>query len=412
MKRKRMFLRLFIYTILCVCLSGTLYAQNTQTLEAQRKAVLEEIEATSSLLTEIRASARTSLNRLNLLTSQIQSRRKIIALLNQEIAVLDKDMAAMNQELSELEKDLKGRRDKYASSLQNMYARRSSQYKWLFVLSAHNFSQIALRMRYLKEYAAWQKQQAMLILRKQEEINLKQLDIERSRAEKVTLLSAREEENKNLTKEEANQRAEVQQLNRRQSALQAELTRQRNQAAALNREIERLIANENRRSNNAPASSRTTTTTTRYRMTAEEQKLATDFAANRGRLPFPVSGRYRIVRPFGEYQHPQLRHVRMRNDGIDIQATTGAEAMAIFEGVVSGVFTLPGSAYYSVILRHGNYLSVYTYLSETYVKNGDKVSASQKLGKIFTDSRNDNATILHFELRNESVKLNPVLWLR
>ena len=411
MKQRRIIMRLFFYTLFCAFLSAYICAQNTQTLETQRKTVLAEIEATSSLLTEIRATTRTSLNRLNLLSSQIQSRKQIITLLNQELSVLDKDIATMNQELSELEKDLKGRRDKYASSLQSMYSRRSSQYKWLFILSAQNFSQIALRMRYLKEYAAWQKQQAILILKKQEEINLKQLELEKSRAEKVTLLSAREEENKILIKEEADQRAEVQQLNRRQSALQTELTRQRNQAAALNREIERLIANDNRRSNST-SNTRATTAANSYTMTAEEQKLAADFAANRGRLPFPVSGRYRIVRPFGEYQHPQLRNIRLRNDGIDIQITTGAEAMAIFEGVVSGVFMLPGNAYYSVILRHGNYLSVYTYLSEVYVKNGDKVSTAQKLGKIFTDTKNDNATILHFELRNQRERLNPSVWLR
>ena len=403
--------RSLMYFLLGIFLSGNSYAQNAQDLESQRKAVLEEIEATSSLLSEIRASARTSLNRLNLLSSQVQSRKKIIDLLNQEVAVIDKDLAAMNQELNELEKDLKSKRDKYAASVQSMYSRRSSQYKWLFVLSAQNFSQIALRMRYVKEYAAWQKQQGILILKRQEDINLKKLEIEKTRAEKVILLSAREDEHKQLQKEEANQRAEVQQLNRRQSALQAELTRQRNQATALNREIERLIGNDNRRSNTT-SGSRTTTAASTYRMTPEEQKLAGDFVSNRGRLPYPLSGRYRIVRPFGEYQHPQYRNVRLRNDGVDIQTSAGNEARSVFDGVVTSVFMMPGTAYFSLIVRHGNYLSVYTYLSEVYVKNGEKVSTSQRLGKIYTDTKNDNATILHFELRNERERLNPALWLR
>ena len=411
MKANIVFMRPFLYISFCLCLSGYIYAQNTQALESQRRAVLEEIETTLSLLSEIRESTRTSLNRLNLLSSQVQARKKVITLLNQEITVLDKDMEAMNQELHELEIDLKSKRDRYAASVQSMYTRRSSQYKWLFVLSTNNFSQIVLRMRYLREYAAWQKQQGMLMLKKQEEINLKQLEIEQSRAEKITLLNVRGEENKKLEKEEADQRAEVQQLNRKQSALQAELTRQRNQAAALNREIERLIANDNRRSNNV-SGSRTTTTASSYKMTDEEQLIANNFVANRGRLPFPLSGRYSIVRPFGEYQHPQYRNVRLRNDGIDIQTTVGTEALSIFEGVVTGVFMLPGSAYHSIIIRHGNYLSVYTYLSDVYVKNGDKVSASQKIGKIFTDTKNDNATILHFELRNERERLNPEIWLR
>jgi Membrane-bound metallopeptidase len=413
MKRNIIFLRPLIFISIGILLSGNLYTQNTQALEQQRKAVLEEIEATSSLLNEIRASARTSLNRLNLLTSQIQSRKKIITLLNREIVVIDKEMESINKELKELEEDLKQKRDKYATLVKSMYTNHSSQYKWLFILSANSFSRIMFRMRYLKEYAAWQKQQAILILKKQEEINLKQLEIENARAEKVTLLSAREEENKSLMKEEADQRAEVQQLNRRQRDLQTELTRQRNQAAALNREIERIIANDNRRSNSVSSSRSTSTASANsYRMTSEEQKLATDFAANRGRLPFPLSGKYSIVRPFGEYQHPQYRNVRMRNDGIDIQTTAGNEATAVFDGVVTGVFMLPGSTYYSIIVRHGNYLSVYTYLSDTYVKNGDKVSTSQKLGKIFTDTKNDNSTILHFELRNQRERLNPITWLR
>ena len=401
--------RSMIYCLFCLLLSGYLNAQNVQTLEAQRKAVLEEMEATTSLLSEIRASTATSLNRLNLLSSQVQTRKNMISLLNQEIATIDKDMIAMNQELIELEKDLKGKREKYATSVQSIYARHSSQYKWLFVLSTHNFSQILNRMRYVREYATWQQQQGTLILRKQEEINRKQLEIEQSRAEKVELLNIREEETKKLQKEEAAQRAEVQQLNRRQSALQTEITRQRNLAAALNREIERLITNDNKRSNNA-TTSRTPTTAGSYRMNTEEQKLAGDFASNKGLLPFPVSGKYRIVRPFGEYQYTQ--YVRLKNDGIDIQTTAGTVATAVFEGVVTSVFRLPGSAFYSVILRHGNYLTLYTYLSEVYVKNGDKVSTNQRLGKILTDTKNDNATILHFELRNERETLNPVLWLK
>ena len=400
---------LFVAWLLCTMeyVSG----QTVRELETQRKAVLEEIEATSQLLIEIRSSVRTSLNRLNLLSAQIQSRKKVVNLLNQEISAIDKQIAALNKELTELEKELKDIRDKYATSVQSMYSRRSSQYKWLFVLSANNFSRIVRRMRYIKEFAEWQKRQAILIIKKQEEINRKQLEMEQSRAEKSALLSAAEEENKQLAKEEAEQRAETQRLNRRQSDLQAELARQQRQATALNRQIERLISNDNAGSNRLPGS-RTADAVGGYKMTPEEQKLSSDFAANRGRLPFPLSGRYRIVRPFGEYQHPQWRNVRLKNDGIDIQTTAGTEARVIFDGVVTGVFLVTGSSYYGVIVRHGNYLTVYINLSEVYVKNGDKVSTTQRLGKIFTDTKNDNTTLLHFELRKDLEKLNPEIWLQ
>jgi len=372
--------------------------QTARELEAQRRAALEEIEVTTRLLNEIRSSAQSSLNRLNLLTGQIQARKTVITLLNQEITAIDKEIAALNKELAELEKDLKSKREIYARSIQSMYTRKSSQYKWLFVLSADNFAQIVRRMRYIREYADWQKRQAVLIMQKQEEINQKQLEIEQSRAEKSALLNDAEEENKQLAKEEAEQQTQVQQLNRRQREVQAELNQKRRQAEALNRQIEQLLAKDNTRPGAASLS-------------PEEQRLSDDFASNRGRLPPPVSDRYRIVTPFGEYQHPQWKNVRMISNGIEMQTTSGAEARAVFNGEVTSIFLLPDNSQ-GIIIRHGLYYSMYAYLSEVYVSNGERVSTSQRLGKILTDANKGNSTVLHFEIRRGIEKLNPELWLR
>jgi len=385
--------------------------QNTRELEAQRKAVLEEIEVTSQLLSEVRSTAQTSLNRLNLLSSQIQARKKAVSLLNQEIAVIDKEITAQNNALAILEKDLKDMRDRYSASVQSLYSHRSSQYKWLFVLSANNFTQIVRRIRYVREIADWQKHQGILIINKQEEVNRKQAALEFSRAEKVALVNVKEEENKQLMKEEAEQRTVQQQLNRRQSALQAELKKQQTQATNLNRQIEQIITNANAGSNKLPGE-RTAETAGGFRMTPEQQKLSADFASNRGRLPYPLTGRYRIVRPFGEYRLPQAKNVPLKNNGIDIQTTAGTDAQAVFAGVVNYVLLLPGTNYYGVIVQHGNYWTFYVNLSEVYVKSGDRVTTSQRLGKIYTDTKNDNATILKFEIRKEREALNPEIWLR
>ena len=394
-----MTMRQFAHILFIVWLSCTMeyvFGQTARELETQRKAALEDIELTTRLLNEIRSTAQSSLNRLNLLTEQIQGRKKVITLLNQEITAIDREIAAMNRELAELEKDLQSKRETYARSVQNMYTRKSSQYKWLFVLSADNFAQIVRRMRYIREYADWQKRQAALIMQKQEEINRKQLEIEQSRAEKSSLLNAAEEENKQLVKEETQLKAEQQQLNRRQNALQTELNQKRRQVEALNRQIEQLLARENTR----PGVSS---------MSPEEQRLSDDFASNRGRLPAPVSDRYRIVTPFGEYQHPQERNVRIKSNGIYMQTTSGAEALAVFNGVVTIIFVYQGQ--YMVIVRHGSYLTTYANLSEVYVNNGEKISTSQKLGKIYTNEK-DNSTILYFEVRKERELLNPALWIR
>ena len=147
-----------------------------------------------------------------------------------------------------------------------------------------------------------------------------------------------------------------------------------------------------------------------YAMTKAEKRLSDDCASNKGRLPYPVSGRHTIVAAFGEQQHQELKYVRTNNSGIDIQTAPGTDARAVFNGEVTRVFVVPGYNN-SVIVRHGNYLTVYSNLSQVYVKAGDKVSTRQAIGKIFTDTEDGNATILHFQLWKEKTKLNPAPWL-
>ncbi|MDL2277908.1 peptidoglycan DD-metalloendopeptidase family protein [Parabacteroides sp. OttesenSCG-928-G07] len=402
-------------------------------LEQQRKAALAEIEMTNKLLQETALTARNSLNRLNLLSNQILSRRKVINLLSQEMTAIDNQVASLQREINTLGKELESKRNNYGESARNMYRKRlNSQDKLLFILSADNFSQSFRRMRYLREYANWQKQQATEIINKQTEITRKQEELAKTRQEKQNLLTERENENKKLVTEESNQKKEVQQLNKRQKELEAELKKKQQQAAALNKQIEQLIAEEIARAEaeakaarekaiaegRQPATQPSEATSTErvaavsggYAMTKAEKELSDNFANNRGKLPFPVKGQYAIVGHFGEQQHQELKYVRTNNNGIDIQTTPGGDAYAIFNGEVTRVFVVPGYNN-SVIIRHGNYLTVYSNLSQVYVKAGDKVSTRQAIGKIFTDSESANETILHFQLWKEKTKLNPTPWL-
>lgn len=147
-----------------------------------------------------------------------------------------------------------------------------------------------------------------------------------------------------------------------------------------------------------------------YAMTKAEKQLSDNFANNRGRLPYPVAGRHTIVATFGEQQHQELKYVRTSNSGIDIQTSPGADARAVFNGEVTRVFVVPGYNN-SVIVRHGNYLTVYSNLSQVYVKAGDRVSTRQAIGRIYSDPEDGNSTILHFQLWKEKTKLNPQPWL-
>ena len=398
-----------IFLLLLLTGKGSIDAQTLKQLEAQRKAALKEIDVTAQLLKEARNTAQSSLNRLNLLTQQVMERRNVIRLLNQEIEMIDKNMEDLNQELFQLERDLAVKQDKYASSLQSLYNRRSLQQKWMFILSADNFTQSFRRMRYLREYANWQKQEAILIIKKQDEINQKQTLLEKTRSEKVELLDNRENENKKLQKEEADKKKEHQQLQKKQKNLQAELNKKRKQAQNLNKKIEDLIAKESAKSGKT-SGSRTADTAGGYAMTKEEQKLSNDFVVNKGQLPYPLKGQYKIIGQFGEHQHPDWEHVRVNNNGIEIQTIAGTEAQSVFNGVVTSIFVVPGYNN-GVIVRHGNYLTIYANLSEVYVKTGDKISTYQKLGKIYTDTEDGNRTVLHFEIRKEKDKLDPELWL-
>ena len=299
----------------------------------------------------------------------------------------------------------------------------TSQDKLLFILSAESFAQSLRRMRYLKEYADWQKREAEGIVKRQREITEKKSELEQTRAEKLTLLSTREKENLKLKNEEEKRKHEVQRLNTRQKELQAELRKQRKQAQALDRMIEQQIAleiaraEESRKKEEKTNSGKTDSPNRRssatkggYAMTKEERLLSDNFAENKGRLPYPVTGKHVIVGTFGEQQHQDLKYVRTNNSGIDIQTAAGSEARAVFNGVVTRVFVVPGYNN-SIIVRHGNFLTVYSNLSEVYVKAGDKISTRQSIGKIFTDTENNNATILHFQLWKEKTKLNPAPWL-
>lgn len=421
--------------LLALSLSTVVYGQKSaavRQLEQQRKEALADIEETNKLLQETAQTAKTSLNRLNLLSKQILSRKKVISLLNQELDEIEKDILNIQGQLRSLKRELGDKQTNYGKSMRGLYKRHSSQDKLLFILSAESFSQSMRRMRYLREYADWQKRQANDIVEKQAEISRKQAEMEKTRAEKRALLGTRQEESKKLESEEASQKEEVQLLNKRQKDLKADLQKKRRQAEALNRQIEKQIAEEIARAEAEAKAAReqaaakgkpvpeskkepireerVADTKGGYAMTKAEKQLSDNFANNRGRLPYPVAGRHTIVATFGEQQHQELKYVRTSNSGIDIQTSPGADARAVFNGEVTRVFVVPGYNN-SVIVRHGNYLTVYSNLSQVYVKAGDQVSTRQAIGRIYSDPEDGNSTILHFQLWKEKTKLNPQPWL-
>ena len=400
--------------IVFVLLSLSIAAQQSpriKNLEEQRKTILQEIEKTNRLLTENKRTTSNALNRLNLLTQQIDSRKKIIDLLNGEVGSIDWEINLKERGIKELEADLQKKKENYAESIREMYLNQNRQNFMLFILSAKDFSQSFRRALYLKEYASWRKRQAEEIKEEQVELGKQKEQLQKNKTDKLVLLDERKKEENQLTEEEAQKKTEVADLQKNQKQLTQNIAEKKKQADALNKQIEKIIAEEVAKAEkDSQGGKRTTSTKGGYAMTKEEQTLASNFSNNKGKLPFPLKGNYKIVGHFGVHQHKELKNIVTNNNGIDIETTPGNEARSVFNGVVSIVFTVPGYNN-SIIVRHGNYLTLYSYIEEVYVKQGDKIKTGQALGKIYSDPENGNSTVLHFELWKEQIKQNPLPWL-
>ena len=348
---------------------------------------------------------------------------------------IERELVSLNRQLNSLEKDLKEKKKKYEASVQYLYKNKSIEEKLMFIFSAKNLGQTYRRMRYVREYATYQRLQGEEILKKQEQIRKKKAERQQVKAAKEGLLKERENEKAKLEAQEKEKRTLVANLQKKQKGRQSEVNKKRREANQLNARIDRLIAEEIERARKRAAeearreaaarkkadtkdkgSSETGTAAKpksepldAFTMSKADRELSGSFVANRGKLPMPISGPYIITSRYGQYSVEGLRNVKLDNKGIDIQGKPGAQARAIFDGKVAAVFQLNGL--FNVLIRHGNYISVYCNLSSASVKSGDTVSTKQSIGQIFSDGADNGRTVLHFQLRREKEKLNPEPWL-
>jgi septal ring factor EnvC (AmiA/AmiB activator) len=403
--------RVIILLLLSTLAASAQQSVRTKELDKQKKELQAEINNISRLLNENQRSISTVMNRLNLVTQQIKARKQLVGVLEQEITVLDEEIQFKEWQVKQLEKNIQLKKENYATSIRQMYKQKNNQDQLLFVLSAENMSQSFQRMVYLKKYADWRKKQSEEIVLQQNKITAEKVVLETSKKAKVTLADTKKKEEAQLQQEESTQKTEVANLQKNTQKLQTEINKKKKQAEALNSQIEKIIAAEVAASKKAaksePKTVRKAETTNGYAMTKDEKNLSSNFAGNKGKLPFPLKGNYKIISRFGQ----QTRHgQQINNNGIEIQTTAGNTAKAVFDGVVASVFLVPGTQT-SVLIRHGNYLTFYSYLEQVYVKKGDKVKTGQDIGKIFSDREREVPTILHFELWKDGTKQNPELWL-
>ncbi|MBP6066022.1 MAG: peptidoglycan DD-metalloendopeptidase family protein [Bacteroides sp.] len=447
---------LFVLIICGLCLATPLSAQSNKLikeLENKRGTLQRQIAETESLLKNTKKDVGSQLNSLAVLTGQIEERKRYILAMNNDVELIDRELKSVEQQLGALRRDLREKKKKYESSVQYLYKNKSIEEKLMFIFSAKDLSQTYRRLRYVREYATYQRIQGEEIVKKQEQVTAKRNELKQVKAAKVTLLKDRESEKAKLEAQEKDKRTLVGNLQKMQKGLQQEISKKRREANQLNARIDKLIAEEIERARKRaeeearqearreaearkkteggarPSAKETkggkrddseaerASTGARkkaeplesYSMSKADRELSSSFINNRGRLPMPISGAYIITSRYGEYAVEGLRNVKLDNKGIDIQGKPGAQARALFDGKVAAVFQLNGL--FNILIRHGNYISVYCNLSSASVKSGDMVSTKQNIGQVFSDGSDNGRTVLHFQLRREKEKLNPEPWL-
>ena len=419
--------------ILLLCLAclfvWNVSAQTTQKikeLEKQRNELQQQIAESETLLRSTKKDVKSQLDNLALINGQIADRKKYINAIEQDVKSLNNEINALQRQLKTLQRDLKDKKDKYESSVQYMYRNKSIHEKLLFIFSAENLSQTYRRLRYVREYANFQRLQAVEIERKQKQVNAKKAELEVTRGAKEKLLKEGEAEKQKLEKQEKEKQGILNSLKRKQRGIQSEINKKRRSANQLNAQIDRLIeleiekarkraeeearkaaAKEGKKPAEKTASKQPVQkgTVDKFRMNSEDRQLSGTFESNKGRLPMPITGPYVIVGRYGQYA--VAKNVRLDNKGIDIRGKEGAKARAVFDGEVSAIFKYNGLS--NVLVRHGNYISVYCNLSSVSVAKGSKVKAREEIGVVQKDASGN--AVLHFQLRKETTKLNPEVWL-
>ncbi|MEZ7866356.1 MAG: peptidoglycan DD-metalloendopeptidase family protein [Paludibacteraceae bacterium] len=465
----------YLITIISLILSCNfgVRAQSMETLKKQRMEIQERINETNKLLKETQKNEKASLKKLNALKKNLNERRNLIKNYNDEINVLDRKMNSLTAERIELEKQLEKLKGDYARLIRKTQANMNSYSRLMFLLSAKDFDQTIRRVRYLREFTDYKKEQVKQIEQVKTQIALKTDSLDQNKLAKMGALKAKQLEAEKLKKDESEEKSMYASLQQEEKRLSEEYRAHQRKKDQIDNKIQQVIEEEIRRAEarrraeeariraeqearrkieerkmaearaaeqrkkaesqnkktetiaeSKPAettkpvetTSKTEIATTTgsgnaesvSAYTREERLLSGNFANNQGRLPWPVDRGY-IRGHYGTQPHPELKYVTINNKGVYFRSPAGTNARAVFEGVVTRIFSLPGTGN-AVIVQHGNYRTLYANLSEVFVRSGEHVSARQPIGKIYTDDESGQAE-LQFNLYNGSQMVNPESWL-
>jgi len=385
----------FIVFLLLFC--QTSFSQKTKTqLEREKKENLKRIAEAERILTETSSKKEATLGQLQALNQQINARESLIRSIGSEIRLLDVEISDLTAVVNALQNDLKLLKDEYATQIYSTYKSNRGNSRLMFLFSASDFNQLLQRLKYLEQYADARRLQAEQIEIVTIELDQQRSRVETKRAEQQRLLNQQVRESRKLANSKKKQSQLVAQLSKKERQLRKELEDRKASNKRLNTLIANIIQAEEEKDSNASTAE-----------VASSTELTRLFESKKNSLTWPVNSGF-IASKFGAQKHPVLKRITIINDGVGIQTEKDSKVRAVFDGEVTEVVALQGKNNI-VIVRHGNYRTVYARLKSINVRKGQKVKASDVIGEVYTSK--EGVTELEFQVYKGTTKLNPEHWL-
>ena len=394
------------FLIILFLLSGTLtFAQTKSELEKERQLIQQQIKQINKSLNQTKSEKQSVLVRVQTINQRISAAERLVKLNNREANLLTREINANSLAIDKLRTQIKELKDSYSQLVVDAYKSKSQQNRIMFLLSSDNFQQAYKRLQYMKQFSVHRKQQALEIQEQTKEIQKLNASLIEQRKEKEKILAQNRESLKKLNEDKVAEQELIATIRKDENKYESQLKNKQKEIDKIDRLINELIrkaiAEENKKVGGSSSS--------RFKMTPEATLLGNKFEDNKGKLPWPVLSGY-VSRPYGTRRHAIVKTVNTTSEGVRITTEEGAKARAVYDGEVSQVLVIPNTNMYIVIVRHGQYLSVYKNINQLSVKKGDNVMRNQFIGTIGKDIT-DSTTTLGFYIYKNNKTQNPADWV-
>ena len=394
-------MKLFAKILLLLLLCNNLLAQEKARLQERKKLLLEEIQFSNKVLEQTKKEKDVSFHQLKTLKQKIAIRAQLIRTIQKEVGCINQEIQLNQNEKLGLELELDSLKINYSYLIQQAYKSRKHFNRILFLFSSRDFQQAYKRASYMRQISQYRLSQANMISEKQAELQNSIMILKKQKSIKQNLIENKQAEYELYNKEQAQEAISLAALSEKEKELKKSLEAKKIQRKKIQKEIERIIADELKKATSTSAA-------IDFASTPEAIKLSNSFSTNKGALPWPVS-KGLIISKFGKQKHPVLAGVYVENNGIEIATEPQGICRSIFNGKISSILTMPNGTKV-VMIRHGEYISVYSNLGEVFIEKGQEVGTKENIGIIYT-SIQEGSTVIDFQLWKSSKKLNPQLWL-